>query len=136
MWARLASVYERLFQVFRDFSTWYLKGKFSRLVDSFNSTFLEKVEKAEEGIMNSISLIELEGQNGGLAIQLNTMETMNNMENDIAELKEGMRETTTFLRQINYSGQPQGRWAGEAMQRVLLAMASGALPALCKSMIR
>jgi hypothetical protein len=136
MCSRLASVYERLFKVFREFSTWYLKGKFSRLVDSFNSTFLEEVKKAEAGIMNSISLIELEGQNGGLAIQLNTIETISNVENEIAELKEGMSETVTLLRQLNYSGQPQGRWAGEAMQRVLLAMASGALPALCKLMIR
>jgi len=66
---RLADVYTKLFNFFRDMMIWYMKSKASRFFDSFNDNVNKKLEETAQSIQGSIDDMYSEAAIGGLAMQ-------------------------------------------------------------------
>ncbi|KAL4736597.1 hypothetical protein BDV11DRAFT_10613 [Aspergillus similis] len=114
MQARLSDIYAKFFDFFIAVASWYLKGKPSRLLDSFNSNFSESYRTAAEVIKNSIQLIHEEAQ---IETALEVKGIVPHVDQSLAAVEERI---TAQVLQARREGENE---VGRRMYHVLMEMA-------------
>jgi hypothetical protein len=100
---RLADVYTKLFNFFREVISWYLKSKTSRFFASFNDSVNKKLKETVQAIQTCISDMYNEANIAGLAMQRATLSGMSqwsqNQDLRFAAIETSLKEVKYELNQ-------------------------------------
>jgi len=119
---RLADVYTKLFNFFRDIMSWYMKPKTSRFFDSFNENVNKKLEETAQTIQGSIDNMERLAAIGGLAMQRATLQGISEMNQNHGRRLETIEATLGEVKsQLAYQQSMTGLDFGPAMVQAFLS---------------
>ncbi|OJD34039.1 phytanoyl-dioxygenase family protein [Diplodia corticola] len=126
MRARLANVYSKYFEFLCSTIQWFLKGKFSRSLDSFNDNFSQQVESARAEIDDAILEIIEASRRGHMAMDATTFLTTKDIEKALSRVEgctsriESKLDGIDAMRQTNYNDQLPPGAMGHPMVLLLL----------------